>query len=318
MRYVMSAILILLINATVSANNSAAILDIREQQASITAHLSLSGTTVTLDDSGTPQVSPVDQLEAILRVDTPDTYRVIMPEFSGATFGDFTLISQGKTHRQRGDSSVTTTTSWLIEPYNAGDYNLPPLTIRATAQEATDTLTLSLPQITVTSLPPSTTDLDILPARQLPSPLPWKTIIAVSAGVAVLILLFFVFKDAKRPRPLSPKQQALKALTELTGTERDKIAALSILIRHFLDCNFTMLTSGRTYAEYEPVIKKHPTILKADAILEILQTCDQGNYSGQQLSHETLDSLIQATSAFIEQSPEPLRPEEDTGTCGRW
>ncbi len=316
MRPIIAIIIVLFVSTHAMAVEPVQILSIKEQQGAITAHFSLTGTTITAA-TGTPKVSPEDRLKATLTVKAPETYTVTLPIFSGETFGDFTLLAKDKIKRKR-INDIETSTSWLIEPYNEGVYNLPPLTISAEADKTTDTLTLQLPTITVTSLPEEDSPFTILPTRQLPPPLPWRLITVVSAGIALIVGLLFVLKIKKRPLPLSPKRQALKKLTLLAGPNREKMAALSTIIRQFLDQNFSLRTSEKTYNEYAQFIKKHPHILKGDKILKILQTCDQGNYSGKEVSSEELTSLIQATHNFIDHSPEPLRPEEDTGTCGRW
>lgn len=317
MRHILAIIIVLFASTHAMGGEPVQILNIEEQQGAISAHFSLTGTTITTDTTGTPKISPEDRLKATLIVTAPETYTVTLPTFSESTFGDFTLLGRTKINRKR-INDVETSTSWLIEPYNEGEYSLPPLTISAKADKTTDILTLQLPAIPVISLPAEDSPFTILPARQLPPPLPWRLIIIIPTVLAIIAALIFVLRSKKRTHPLSPKRQALKELTALEGTSREKIATLSIIIRKFLDQNFTLRTSEKTYDEYAPFIKKHPNILKGDKILQILQTCDQGNYSGQEISGEELVNLIQATHNFIDHSPEPLRPEENTGTCSRW
>jgi hypothetical protein len=304
--------------AATSVAKPVSVLDITEQQGEITAHFSLTSATIIAEDGAAPVISPTDQLEARLRIEAPETSKTILPKFSGQVFGDFTLLSQGKTKRLRTDT-ITTSTSWLIEPYNEGKYQLPPLTIVTTGTDnSSQTITLNLPAITVKNRLEAKTDFDILPMRQPDQELPWRLIGGVSGGIIIILLLIFGLKGKKCPRPLSPKKQALRSLAGLEGSNSEQIGELSIIIRNFLDHNFTLRTMGKTFAEYAPFIKKHPQMLKAEAILDILHALDQSNYSGQKIEDEELDNLIKTSKEWIKQSAEPLRPEENTDTCGRW
>ena len=295
------------------------VIDIEEQDGAITASFSLTGTTVLPDESQHPQVSPVDQLKATLIITTPETMHVELPQFHTATFGDFTLIEQGKISRQRTKTAITTTISWLIEPCNEGSYSLPPLVIKGTTnQNELNTFTLHLPDINVIPLPATTGNFDILPPRPIRKNNLWL-ILAITAGsIIILFILIKVLKAKRRPKPLSPKQQAFVRLEQLHDTTKEKTEALSLLIRQFLDHNFNMRTVEKTYAEYKPFIKKHPQIHDNDLILQILKTCDQSNYSGTPLAEEELLTITQQAHDFIENCAEPIRPDEDTETCGRW
>ena len=318
MQPILSAILILFTATYAVASKPVQLLDITEQQGAITAHFKLTGTTISESSTGNPTISTVDRLEAILQVDVPDDYTVAMPTFTGATFGDFTLVDQGRTERIRQQKHTTTRISWLIEPYNTGSYEFPPLTLSATSGATTENLTLKLPPLTVSNTTKAETPFDILPARKIPAPLPWRMIVLVSGGVALIILCIFVFKENKRPRPLSPKQLALKRLATLKDQHQEEMGQLSHIIRQFLDQNFTLTTSEKTYPEYESFIKKHPQILKTETILSILHTCDLANYAGKEISQEQWFDLLHATRNWLHHSPEPLRPDEDPGTCGKW
>ena len=294
------------------------VLNIKEHQGSITATFSLGGTTLTHNEQGEPQISSVDTLQATLTVLHPETLTVQLPTFTDATFGDFTLKDIGKTSRKR-TTQITSSASWIIEPYNPGDYKLPTLLITGVdANNNTEQLTLTLPSIQVIDSKTTPNNFAILPPRALPQPLPWKTIGISLSIIIVLIFIAIFIKRNRRPKPLSPKQCALLKLTELPDTNAEQIAELSLIIRHFLDGNFTLKTTERTYNEYAASIKKHPHILKPDTILTILKTCDESNYTGTPPPEETLTNLINQTKHYIEDSPEPLRPDEDQDTCGRW
>jgi hypothetical protein len=315
MRILLMTILVLLSWVQQAVSGPVHILDITEQEGDISASFSLTGTTVLPDASGQPQVSTVDRLQAVLRITTPETCTVTVPQFHNKTFGDFTLIDQGRTDRHRTGSTITITTSWLIEPYNSGGYSLPPLIIKATAQENISTLTLNLPEIKVTA-PAAADSFDLLPARPVAKNRLWL-ILAVTAGIiTVIFILVLCLKGKKRPSPLTPKQQALLRLDKLDGTAKEKTKALSLLIRQFLDHNFNLCTVEKTYLEYKPFIKKHPLINQDEIILRILKTCDQSNYSNTPVSAEEITDITEQTRDFIKNCAEPLRPDEDT--CGRW
>ncbi len=309
--------IILLIGTPALAAEPQTLLDTTEKHGTITAHFSLSGTTLTKDDAGQMQVSPVDRLQATLSVEAPESLTIILPVFPGATFGDFTLIDQGKSHRAR-TNNITTTTSWLIEPYNEGEYSLPPLTIIGTStQNNKESLTLKLPAIQVINLTSIDTDFDLLPARQT-SQSNIKTILFMAGGSIILaLLLVLCLKNKRQPQPLSPKQYALKKLMGLTGTNKKKTQRLSYITRQFLDNNFTLCTLEKTYSEYAPVIIKHPHMQGGAVVLNILKICDQSNYSNAAISDEDISRLLQQTEDFIKDCPEPLRPEEQSATCGR-
>jgi hypothetical protein len=294
------------------------LLELEEQHDAITVHFSLTGTTIIRDAEGTAQISPVDRLQALLVVTSAEAYAMQLPVFSGAGFGDFTLVEQGKTSRARTDN-ITTTTSWLIEPYNGGEYELPPLTITATGANGTvELLTISLPTLQVLDLEATDNDFDLLPPRPITTNNIWLILGVAGGCIAVLLLLTLYIKRHKRPRPLSPKQRACAKLTELTGDSKEKAMALSSLIRQFLDENFNLCTLEKTYREYEPFIRNHASILNNGTILNILKECDQSNYSGTPLPAATITALIEQTLHFIEGCAEPLRPDEDMSTCGKW
>lgn len=314
-------ILLLIIFTILSCSQAAAskpvhILDITEQEETITASFLLTGTTVLTDETGQPQVSTVDRLQATLTVTTPETMSVTLPQFQKTTFGDFTLLEQGKTDRKRTDTTITTTSSWLIEPYNAGSYALPSLVIKAVSIRGnSNTLTLNLPEIKVIDCP-AAPDFDILPGRPARKNNPWLTPAIIAGIIVIIVTLVLCLKGKKQPCPLTPKQQALLQLKQMNGTAKEKTEALSLLIRQFLDHNFNLRTVEKTYREYKPFIKKHPLIQKDEIILNILKTCDRSNYGNSPLSPEELSNITEQTRNFITNCAEPLRPDEDT--CGRW
>lgn len=319
MRTLITIIALLLLSCGYAqAANFVQVLEIKEQHGSMTATFSLGGTTIVLDDQGQPQISSVDTLQATLTLLHPETVTVTLPTFTGATFGDFTLSDIGKTSRILSDH-MTTSASWIIEPYNQGEYSLPTLIMTGVdAGHNTEQLTLQLPSVQVIDPETTATNFDILPARKLPKPLPWQTIY-LSLGIISLITFLFIFiKKNRRPKPLSPKQCALLKLNELSGDSKEKVAALSQITRHFIDDNFTLNTTEKTCHEYTSLIKKHHHILKPEAILTILKTCDESNYSGITLTDDAISDLISQTITYIEDSPEPLRPDEDPRTCGKW
>jgi hypothetical protein len=295
------------------------ILEVKEQHNGIIASFSLTGNTLTRDPEDHPQVSSVDRLQGELTVESPEAYVMQLPVFSGAAFGDFTLVERGKTSRFRTGDIISRTSSWLIEPYNPGEYTLPALIITGTAQNgAVETFTLNLPAVHVRDLDAADQDFDILPPRQITENNPWLLILTAIVIVALLILLVIWLKGQKRERPLSPKQLARARLHGLQGDSKEKAMHLSAIIRQFLDANFNLCTNEKTYKEYEPFITNHPHIHEADIILAILKSCDHSNYSNTPLSAESMAELIQQALDYIEDCAEPLRPGEDTKTCGRW
>lgn len=319
MRPLLIAIFFLLSLSPALGAERTTILEAQEQHGAITAHFSLSGTTLTRDASGKGQISPVDRLEAELTVESPESQVIQLPLFSGVTFGDFTLIEQDKISRAR-TGNIITKTSWIIEPYNPGEYALPELVISATDQDGgVEPFTLNLPTVQVLDLETADRDFDILPPRPSATHNTWLTPLLTGTGVATaLALLILYIKRHKRPCIPSPKQRARTRLAELQGGSKEKTESLSVLIRQFLDENFNLRTLEKTYAEYEPFLKKHPYLHRNETLLTILKTCDRSNYSGTPLSAEALDGLIQQTHEFIEGCAEPLRPDEMTETCGRW
>lgn len=315
-------LLILLIISTNPSQTLAApsttVMDVTEQQGPISAHFNLSGRTLTQNATGIPQVSPVDQLEAHLTVTAPESYQVNLPTFAAATFGDFTLVERGKRTRMRVEQ-IETSTSWLIEPYKPGEYNLPPLTINASNQDGSShTLTLVLPPLQIINLPPDT-GFKLLPPRPKSTRPTWIIpTLCTLVGIASLVLLSQYIRSKKRPRPLSPKQRALKQLTELTGTSKEQTMDISRITRQFLDDNFGLHTSEKTYGEYAPFIKKHTKIENSTRLLQLLQSCDQNNYSNHPMEEAERATIKEEAKSTIGDCAEPLRPGEDSKTCGRW
>jgi len=93
----------------------------------LTAVIAAGEVSVDIGSSAT-EISTAERLTLTLRVDAPFDHRVTFPD-KVPDFGAFTLISATPPKRQRLDSGLRHARSFVLEPFLAGDYEIPALTV---------------------------------------------------------------------------------------------------------------------------------------------------------------------------------------------
>jgi LPXTG-motif cell wall-anchored protein len=288
-------------------------------QGELLAHLAITGDTLLVDDQGLPRLTAADQLLCTLAVTAPAAMDVQLPEFSGAGFGDFTLLDQGEATVKRTAAGLVHQRQWLVEPYNPGPYQLPELVIRGRQAALTTELILPRPEVVAQAITGSEAELDDILPPQLPAPSPLGPL----AGAAALALLagaawFVARRKKKGPSPLPPKTRALAEMALLSDLPaREQIHRLAFILRCYLASRFELRCLEQTYDEYRPALAACAEIPQAsrDIFLAVLARCDLIKFSKIEAAPAEAEEIASQIKAGLAACP--LATPEDR-TCGRW
>lgn len=170
--------------------------------------------------SSAAAISTAERLTLTLSVDAPFGHRVTVPD-KARDFGAFTLISASPPQRQRFGSGLRHTRSFVLEPFLAGDYEIPALTVWTTdafgQQTRHETTPMNIPVRSVIQGAPSEAEMMPL-AEDLP---PAQTsnlhrvLAALLAGIAV-----WIFARRRKAAPTEARDPRQALIDELAAMPR--------------------------------------------------------------------------------------------------
>ena len=172
--------------------------------------------------SSASAISTAERLALTLSVDAPFDHRVTIPD-QDRDFGAFTLISASPPQRRRFDSGLRHTRSFVLEPFLAGDYEIPALTVWTTdafgQQTRHETTPMNIPVRSVIHGTPA--EAEMMP---LAEDLPPAQTSYLHRVLAALLALIVVWIFARRRKP---------ALTEAGDPCQELIDQLAAMPRGF-------------------------------------------------------------------------------------
>jgi hypothetical protein len=143
---------------------------------------------------------------------------------------------------------------------------------------------------------------------------------AVIAGVLLLALAVYGIrrwlKSRRRPRVLTPAEQALAALDALGALMTPEHArefgiAVSDIVRRYIEQRFDVVATQRTTEEFlkDLLESAKASLLRHRALLaEFLQQCDLVKFAGVGLTIGNMQSLQASAKAFVLETAKPDPP----------
>lgn len=149
---------------------------------------------------------------------------------------------------------------------------------------------------------------DIQPPIEIAEPFPW---IGVLGGGVLLLLclcaIFFWIRHRRKPKPISPLENAQGALVQLTADapwleDADFAASISRIVRTYLhealDIRALEMTEPQLFREIGSKLASQG--ISTDALNNLAHQCEQVKFGQAKLSEEARHALLQAAQTVIE------------------
>lgn len=168
-----------------------------------------------------------DRLRVTIRVEAPADHRVFYEE-DEADFGEFDVLHRIEEEERltAGGSRRVRATTWVLEPFLAGDYTVPAMVVHAVPEEGGEGVSFELdakPIEVKSLLPAETQDLDIRPLVSPSGSLAWLSVLCLIVMISAIALWLghrFFWKSNQEvvSEPL-PQEAALRELKEIEAEE---------------------------------------------------------------------------------------------------
>ncbi len=152
---------------------------------------------------------------------------------------------------------------------------------------------------------------------------PWLVPAIVVGAIVVIFLIRLIIKRLQRPRPLTPRELALKQLDEARGVlddgqpEADKrfSFAVSDALRGYLERALSLRAPEQTTEEFLATARHSPRLTpSAVSVLgEFLQLCDLAKFARHAFGPDERERLLATATDFIEKTD---LSEETGSTAG--
>lgn len=278
------------------------------------------------------EITIAEKLELHIVITIQEDYEVVLPEF-GDKLERFGITNYQVHPRQlQDDGLVKLETTYTLEPFLSGDYEIPPMTVKFYQQAQKDKMhsVESEPlKITVQSLLPENTDLTL---HEIEPPLTFTTelthlqfaILAGFIGILVIgIIMFFWWRRRLQKtqvivKPLASEIAfaALQSLLDEKQIEQGAIKTfylqLSNILRHYIEDRFGLHAPERTTEEFlndlattNVLVTTHKNLIKA-----FLQHCDLVKFAEHQPATAEIQTTFDACKTFIVETKENTENSE--------
>jgi hypothetical protein len=279
------------------------------------------------------KISVADRLGMVLEVTAPESLDVELPE-CGNELGEFG-VADFRTAQPRlvDQGRVLLGRSYVLEPFLAGEYKIPPLTVRYTERqpdaEPREILTGEVTIEVASVLPAGEQQPEIKEiAAPVEMPAPWWPWLAGGIGVAALLTALLWWRRRKRLEreaipPPAPHEIAYAELEKLLasgllekGEAKLFYLRLSNVLRRYIEDRFGLRAPEQTTEEFlaelrygTPFRPQHMELLRS-----FLQHCDLVKFAELQPTREQAESTIALCRQFVgETKQEALGTLETVG-----
>lgn len=279
------------------------------------------------------KISVADQVSVVLEVTAPESFDLSLPDPT-EKLGEF-LVADSRTAQPRlvGDGRVLHRRSYVLEPFLAGQYEIPPFTVggadkpSSTAEEPEPTA--ERPE-TIAKRPNIVTEpiavevASVLPqgeqrpelkeiAEPVDMPAPWWPWIVGGIALVALVAALFWWRRRKQFErdtvpPPSPHEFAFAELDKLLalgllekGEAKLFYLRLSNVLRHYIEDRFGLRAPEQTTEEFlaelqrsQPFAPKHNESLQA-----FLEHCDLVKFAELQPTREEAETTVALCRKFI-------------------
>lgn len=291
------------------------------------------------------EITTAERLALQLTATLPEGYRAEFPSIT-EQLGDFTVIDQHRSQpRLATNNLVELQVNVLLEPFLAGSYTIPPLSIRALREEASDTTIPEVQteaiQITVQSLLPPGEDAaaqikDIRPPLPLERRLldmAWLVLITAVLITGVAALFWWRHRrqsvsdgDRLPPDPAVTARLALEQLLAADLVRRGEIklfhVRVSDILRHYIEERFGLRAPGRTTEEFLGElgsargngVDSNTICLPAEhksTLKDFLSQCDLVKFARYQPTEEASMKTIDICRRFVDETTSVVHPPSD-------
>lgn len=256
-------------------------------------------------------ITVADRVELILEAVVSESADLEWPQISGK-LGEFTVTGISLAPPRLVDGNrVRREGRYELEPFLAGDYEIPPLSIRLGGGRAVETEPVRIRVISV--LPPGDQApeiKEIAPPIELPGPSRWPYMVA---GAALAGLSYAAYQLRKRSRirkarGAAPHERALRELRnlmaeDLIGQGQPKLFYLrvSAILRRYIEERFGLRAPERTTEEFladleasEELVTRQKELLK-----RVLEHCDMVKFAAHQPSRDEIEETLNSCAQFI-------------------
>jgi hypothetical protein len=264
------------------------------------------------------KISVADRVSVVLEATAPETLGIELPERTDK-LGEF-LVADARTAQPRlvGDGRVLHRRSYVLEPFLAGEYKIPPFTVRGAEKQSSDAerpeiVTDEIAIEVVSVLPQGEQQPELKEiAEPVDMPAPWWPCVAGGVALAALLaaLLWWRRKRLEREAipPPSPHEVAFAELEKLLasgllekGEAKLFYLRLSNVLRHYIEDRFGLRAPEQTTEEFlaelqrgQPFAPKHNESLQA-----FLEHCDLVKFAELQPTPQEAATSVELCRKFI-------------------
>ena len=257
------------------------------------------------------QITIADELELVLEVQAPEGQEVKFPTFSGK-LGEFTINGSDTTPQRLAEGGrVVVSRSYQLEPFLAGDYQIPPITVQiGSASIETASETIKVVSVLQEGQKPELKEIG--PPVELPGLSGWLFFsmgLAV-AGLAIAGYLLWRRRRAaqKAEAAVPPHELALAELRKLMaenlisqGQAKLFYLRVSAILRHYIEGRFGLRAPERTTEEFLNDLQAAQTLLprQKELLKRFLEHCDIVKFAEHQPTLEEVDDTLNTCAQFI-------------------
>lgn len=271
-------------------------------------------------------ITVADRLELVLEAVAPESAGLEWPSVAGR-LGEFTVTGANEPPPRLVEGNrVRREGRYELEPFLAGDYEIPPLLIRLAGGRAIETEPVRIRVASV--LPPGdqAPELrEIAPPVELGGPSPWVWLLA---GAALASLAYAARRlwsrrrfRTRRARKVPPHERALRELSslmaeDLIGQGQPKLFYLRVssILHRYIEERFGWRAPERTTEEFLADLETRQELAarQKELLRRFLEHCDMVKFGAHQPSRREIDETINSCAQFIAET----RPAE-AGDRGR-
>jgi hypothetical protein len=268
------------------------------------------------------QITVADQVQLVLEAHAPEGQAVQFPTFEGK-LGEFTVAATetSQPHLSEGGRVVVSRT-FELEPFLAGDYQIPPMTVRVGAGISIATAPETIKVLSVLPQGQKPDIKEIGPPVDLPGLSGWLYFLMGLAAAALALSLYMLWRRRKGGRKaraaLPPHEFALAELRKLMA--EDLIAKgqaklfylrVSAILRHYIEDRFGLRAPERTTEEFLNDLQTTHVLLprQKELLKRFLEHCDMVKFAEYQPNRDEVDNTLNTCAQFIAETRQQEAPE---------
>ncbi len=291
-----------------------------------------------------------DSVQIELTLQTPARYRVTWPALS--EFGNLPVRGLETPEPRPGATGLVWRRSFAVDPEGAGELEIPALSVKCAAPEATTNPAASAPAVVssqpvqelvseplkiqvVSTLEPNDTPAqprDITGTLLPPKPaMPWWQKAAITGAIVGALAGAYAAYRAVRarlqppPAPIPPEVWALRELQQLgaddwigSGRVREFYYRVTEIVRRYIERKFGLAAPEMTTEEFLTMLTRSAGALPYDALrLRVfMESCDMVKYAALTPRREDAEETLGTARAFVDSTAAASTHAQDALAVG--